>query len=207
MSCQKNNTSTTNPVVRASATLALTLCALLASSVALAVDSGDILVVSLKGEVFVTMSGAKRAVRAGSVLEPPATLRTGRDGAVELRQGATTLSVGPETAARISCAREARRTHRSHRAAARQRLLQHRQARRPQASHRNSLTWSESSRARSSTSPRRTRPRPSRSSRDCSKYTPRTNPESWICGPARLLHVSARTRESTSSRWMAPRRP
>ena len=97
MSRQNNNTSTTDPVVRAGAILALTLCALLMSSVALAVDSGDILVVSLKGEVFVTMSGAKRPMRAGSVLEPPATLRTGRDGAVELRQGATTLSVGPET--------------------------------------------------------------------------------------------------------------
>ena len=97
MSRQKSNTSTTDPVVRTSATLALALCALLMSSVALAVDSGDILVVSLKGEVFVTMSGAKRPMRAGSVLEPPATLRTGRDGAVELRQGATTLSVGPET--------------------------------------------------------------------------------------------------------------
>ena len=36
-------------------------------------------------------------MRAGSVLELPAILRTGRDGAVELRQGATTLSVGPET--------------------------------------------------------------------------------------------------------------
>ena len=44
-----------------------------------------------------TMSGANASVRAGGVLELPATLRTGRDGSVELRQGATTLSVGPET--------------------------------------------------------------------------------------------------------------
>jgi hypothetical protein len=70
---------------------------MLTSSRALAVDSGDIVIVSLKGEVTVSMSGAKRTVRAGSVLDPPAILRTGRDGAVELRQGATTLSVGPET--------------------------------------------------------------------------------------------------------------
>ncbi len=97
MSCHKNKAPTTHPVVRASAVLAAALYALLASSTVFAVDSGDIVLVSLKGEVFVTMSGVKRAVSAGSVLEPPATLRTGRDGAVELRQGATTLSVGPET--------------------------------------------------------------------------------------------------------------
>jgi hypothetical protein len=97
MSCHKNKAPTTRPVVRVSAILAATLYALLASSTVFAVDSGDIVLVSLKGEVLVTMSGVKRSVSAGSVLEPPATLRTGRDGAVELRQGATTLSVGPET--------------------------------------------------------------------------------------------------------------
>jgi len=98
MSCQKKKkASMITQVVRAMATPALTLCALLAPATALAIDSGDIVVVSVKGEVRVTNSGAPRAVRAGSVLDPPATLRTGRDGAVELRQGATTLSVGPET--------------------------------------------------------------------------------------------------------------
>ena len=97
MSCQKKKASMITQVVRAMATMALTLCALLAPATALAIDSGDIVVVSVKGEVHVTNSGAPRAVRAGSVLDPPATLRTGRDGAVELRQGATTLSVGPET--------------------------------------------------------------------------------------------------------------
>jgi hypothetical protein len=43
------------------------------------------------------MSGAARTVRAGTVLELPATLRTGRDGAIELKQGATSVSVGPDT--------------------------------------------------------------------------------------------------------------
>jgi hypothetical protein len=43
------------------------------------------------------MNGAERKVRAGGALELPATVRTGRDGSVELRQGATTVSVGPET--------------------------------------------------------------------------------------------------------------
>ena len=51
----------------------------------------------LKGEVHVTMNGAERAVRAGAVLELPATVRTGRDGSSNCRQGATTVSVGPDT--------------------------------------------------------------------------------------------------------------
>lgn len=97
MSYDNKNVSTTNPVVRRTATLMLVLAALCASPAALAVDSGDIVVVSSKGEVHFTMGGVARAVRAGGVLELPATLRTGRDGAVELRQGATTVSVGPET--------------------------------------------------------------------------------------------------------------
>ena len=43
------------------------------------------------------MKGAERAVRAGTVLELPATVRTGRDGAIDLKQGATSVSVGPDT--------------------------------------------------------------------------------------------------------------
>ena len=62
-----------------------------------ALDAGDIIVTSLKGEVHITMNGGERAVRAGSVLELPATVRTGRDGAIDLRQGATSVSVGPDT--------------------------------------------------------------------------------------------------------------
>jgi len=79
------------------AALSLTFLALCFSPAALALDSGDIVVASIKGEVHVTMSGAERTVHAGSVLEPPAAIRTGRDGAIELRQGTTSLSVGPET--------------------------------------------------------------------------------------------------------------
>jgi hypothetical protein len=76
--------------------LSLALSALLAAP-AFALDTGDIVVESVKGEVRITMNGAERSVRAGGVLELPATIDTGRDGAVELRQGATTVSVGPET--------------------------------------------------------------------------------------------------------------
>lgn len=84
-------------VVRVLASLALGLASLLAAPAAHAIDSGDILVESVKGEVHVTMNGTARKVRAGSVLELPASVRTGRDGAIDLRQGATTVNVGPDT--------------------------------------------------------------------------------------------------------------
>lgn len=97
MSCYNHNVPGVGSVVRAMAALSLTLLALCAAPAAFALDSGDIVVASIKGEVHVTMSGAERPVRAGSVLELPAAIRTGRDGAIELRQGATSVSVGPET--------------------------------------------------------------------------------------------------------------
>ncbi len=77
--------------------LSLMIAALLVAPAAQALDTGDIVVASVKGEVQVTMKGAERAVRAGSVLELPATVRTGRGGAIELRQGKTSVSVGPDT--------------------------------------------------------------------------------------------------------------
>ena len=52
---------------------------------------------SIKGEVHIAIRGTDTRLRAGAVLELPATVRTGRDGAIELRQGATSISVGPET--------------------------------------------------------------------------------------------------------------
>jgi hypothetical protein len=97
MSCDKKNDSAAGSVVRLFNVLPLIIVMLLASPAALAVDSGDIVVVSLKGDVRFTVSGATRRLRAGAVLEPPATLQTGRDGSVDLRQGATTVSVGPDT--------------------------------------------------------------------------------------------------------------
>jgi hypothetical protein len=83
-------------LVRLSAALSVVLALLLAAP-AFAVDAGDIVVASVKGEVRVTMNGAAREVRAGTVLELPAQVRTGRDGAIELRQGATSVNVGPDT--------------------------------------------------------------------------------------------------------------
>lgn len=73
------------------------LATLWLAPVAQALDSGDIVVTSLEGEVHVTVNGGARDLRAGSVLELPAIVRTGRDGAIELRQGATSVNVGPDT--------------------------------------------------------------------------------------------------------------
>src|SRR3954468_21561016 len=64
---------------------------------AFALDTGDIVVASIKGEVHVTMNGVEKTLRAGGVLVPPAAVRTGRDGSIELRQGATSVNVGPDT--------------------------------------------------------------------------------------------------------------
>ena len=56
-----------------------------------------IVVVAVRGNVNVSSGGAKRPVRPGSVIEPPATIITERDGRLELRQGATTASIAGNT--------------------------------------------------------------------------------------------------------------
>jgi hypothetical protein len=84
-------------LVRHLAAPLLALAALCASPAAFALDTGDILVTSIKGDVHVVMNGTERSVRAGAVLELPASIRTGRDGSIDLAQGATTVSVGPES--------------------------------------------------------------------------------------------------------------
>ena len=97
MSCDNKRHSPVRNVVRHLLTLLVTVTALFGASAAFAVDSGNIVVVSLKGEVHITSNGAEQKIRAGGVLELPAAVRTGRDGSIELKQGATTVSVGPET--------------------------------------------------------------------------------------------------------------
>jgi hypothetical protein len=97
MTRNNHNAPSMAHVVRYSLALLLACAALLRAPLAYALDSGDIVIASLKGEVHVTMQGTERAVKAGSVLETPATVRTGHDGAIELRQGATSVSVGPDT--------------------------------------------------------------------------------------------------------------
>jgi hypothetical protein len=97
MSCNDHNTVRSGRVVSLLRAFWLVATGMFAAPAALAIDSGDIVVVSLRGEVHVTINGAPRKMRAGGVLELPASIRTGRDGAIELRQGATSVSVGPET--------------------------------------------------------------------------------------------------------------
>jgi hypothetical protein len=97
MSCDKKNAFAARSVVRCLSAFMVGCATLLVSPAAFAIDSGDIVVVSSKGEVHIAVNGAARVVRAGGALELPATVRTGRDGSVELRQGATTVSIGPET--------------------------------------------------------------------------------------------------------------
>jgi hypothetical protein len=92
-----HNRPTTGKLVRSLKTLSAACLVLFGAPAAFALDTGDIVVTSLKGEVHVTMNGTERPVRAGAVLELPATVRTGADGAIELRQGATTVGVGPDT--------------------------------------------------------------------------------------------------------------
>ena len=96
MTCHNHNEFSMTHVVSV-LRYSLMLAALLRAPAAFALDSGDIVVASVKGEVQRHHEGAARAVRAGSVLELPATVRTGRDGAIELRQGETSVSVGPDT--------------------------------------------------------------------------------------------------------------
>ncbi len=98
MSLTNHNVATMR-IPRLEALLALALCGalMLASPIAESAESGDIVVVSVNGEVRVTTNGAPREAKAGSTLELPATLRTGHDGSVELRQDHTTVSVGPDT--------------------------------------------------------------------------------------------------------------
>jgi hypothetical protein len=91
-----HNHGVSSRLARALAALSLAVM-LLASPAAFALDSGDIVVSSIKGEVHIAVRGADTKLRAGSILELPATVRTGRDGAIELRQGATSISVGPDS--------------------------------------------------------------------------------------------------------------
>src|SRR3954469_8302756 len=94
MTRSDHNESPTAHVVRYWLPLVFASVALIAAPQARALDTGDIVIAGIKGEVHVTMKGAERTVRAGSVLELPATVRTGHDGAIDLAQGATSVSVG-----------------------------------------------------------------------------------------------------------------
>ena len=57
-----------------------------------AATTGDIVVANVHGDVRVTMAGATSPLYVGAILQLPATIRTGKDGSLELRQGPTTVA-------------------------------------------------------------------------------------------------------------------
>lgn len=56
-----------------------------------------IVVTSVKGDVRITMGGQARSVQKGSVLELPATIQTGPQSAIDLKQDRTTVSIAGDT--------------------------------------------------------------------------------------------------------------
>lgn len=58
---------------------------------------GDIVVVAAHGTATVTMAGSTSPLAADLILQLPATIRTASDGAVELRQGKTTVAAAGDT--------------------------------------------------------------------------------------------------------------
>src|SRR5262245_53932948 len=56
-------------------------------------NSGDISVTDVRGETYLTMNGRTRTPKVGNVIVPAATIATGVNGALELKQGATTVAV------------------------------------------------------------------------------------------------------------------
>ena len=87
----------------ASRSFALTLLAALLACVPLSVTAaatasrGDIVVVTVHGTVTATMAGMTVPLSAGAILQLPATVRTGADGAVELRQANSTFAAAGNT--------------------------------------------------------------------------------------------------------------
>lgn len=60
-------------------------------------NAGDIAVVDVRGEAYVTMGGKTRTPKIGSVVVPAATIATGVNSALELQQGATTVAISAST--------------------------------------------------------------------------------------------------------------
>ena len=91
------------PLRIASRSLALMLLAALFACVPFSLTAaataarGDIVVVTVHGTVTATMAGMTVPLSAGAILQLPATVRTGADGAVELRQATSTFAAAGNT--------------------------------------------------------------------------------------------------------------
>jgi hypothetical protein len=60
-------------------------------------SKGDIVVAAVHGDVTATMAGTTAPLHSGAILQLPATIRTGHNGALELRQGSTTIAAAGNT--------------------------------------------------------------------------------------------------------------
>ena len=76
---------------------ALIACLPLSATAAEAASRGDIVVVTVHGTATATMAGMTVPLSAGAILQLPATVRTGADGALELRQGKSTFAAAGNT--------------------------------------------------------------------------------------------------------------
>ena len=76
---------------------AFAACLSLSVTAATTTSHGDIAVVTVHGSVTATMAGMTVPLSAGAILQLPATVRTGADGAVELRQGTSTFAAAGNT--------------------------------------------------------------------------------------------------------------
>jgi hypothetical protein len=76
---------------------ALLACVPLSVMAATTASRGEIVVVTVHGTVSATMAGMTVPLSAGAILQLPATVRTGADGAVELRQGPSTFAAAGNT--------------------------------------------------------------------------------------------------------------
>jgi hypothetical protein len=73
------------------------VASLAAASAFASANKGDIVVANVHGDARVTMAGATSPLYVGAILQLPATIRTGRDGSLELRQGPTTVAAAANT--------------------------------------------------------------------------------------------------------------
>jgi hypothetical protein len=76
---------------------AVLACMPLSMTAAATAPRGDVVVATVHGTVSATMAGMTVPLSAGAILQLPATVRTGADGAVELRQGNSTFAAAGNT--------------------------------------------------------------------------------------------------------------
>jgi hypothetical protein len=76
---------------------AVLACMPLSMAAAATAPRGDVVVATVHGTVSATMAGMTVPLSAGAILQLPATVRTGADGAVELRQGNSTFAAAGNT--------------------------------------------------------------------------------------------------------------